>query len=330
MSPVLVNAAVTVALLALAGALFGAPGTYYLVTTAGLPHFIIGFVFAALAVWHGRPRRRRILGSLAVLSVLACALYARFPILDLVGAYFVIHMFRDEVYMFLSRHAHFDPVAVAQASEEGALDGAVTPGLGRAWLAGRILIVVSLAAFILGRLAVAGRGQWRGGLFTDPAGHLTGSVPLDLTVGAGLVLLLAGLALTPFRWLSFLHLPREAREFLTLFVVVAFAAYLREVTLFLATFHYVSWYRFYGEKLRVRQAIATAAPARGGGFWYTVMSRPRPFAVLMVAANLLAAGGLALYLRHPGALGFLAGGYEYAFFPYWTIPHITLSFVPRR
>ena len=29
-------------------------------------------------------------------------------------------------------------------------------------------------------------------------------------------------------------------------------------------------------------------------------------------------------------LGFLAGGYEYAFFPYWTIPHITLSFVPRR
>jgi len=332
-SPVLVNAAVTVALLTLTAALMGATGTHYFVTTAGLPHFIMGFVFAALAVWHGRPQRRRMLGGLAVLAVLACALYRRFPIPDLVGAYFVVHMFRDEVYMYLSRRASFNPATVAAAGEASRTDGTLAPGLHRAWLAGRILIVVALAGFVLGRLAVAGRVRWQGGLFTDPAGHLTGSTPLDLLVGVGLVLLLAMVSLTSTRLLSFLHLPVEAREFLTLFVVVAFAAHLREATLFLATFHYVSWYLFYGEKLRARQAGITGESlpaARRVGFWHTVMNRPRPFAALMVCANLMAIAGVALYLRYPSALGIMASGYEYAYFPYWTIPHVTLSFLPRR
>lgn len=333
MSPILVNAAVTLALLTLTGALLGATGTYYLVTTAGLPHFIIGFVFAALAVWHGRPQRRRMLGALAALSVLACALYMKFPIPDLVGAYFVVHMFRDEVYMYLSRRASFDPVIVGHAGDTSPTGGETPRDLHRAWIAGRILIVVALAAFLLGRLAVSGRGRWQGGLFADPAGHLTGSTPLDLLVAIGLVLLLAVVSLTSTRLLSFLQLPKEAREFLTLFVVVAFAAHLREATLFLATFHYVSWYLFYGEKLRARQQGRTGDAARlasDTGFWRTVMNRPRPFTALMVTANLIAVAGVFLYLRYPTTLRFLAGGYEYAFFPYWTIPHVTLSFLPRR
>ena len=66
------------------------------------------------------------------------------------------------------------------------------------------------------------------------------------------------------------------------------------------------------------------------GFWRRAMSRPRPFARLMLAANALSVLGLALYLWRRDLFAPLAAGYEYAYFPYWTIPHVTLSFVPRR
>lgn len=333
MSPVLVNAAVTLALVTLTAALFGGTGTYYLVTTAGLPHFIIAFVFAAISVRHGSAHRRHVLLGLAGLAVIACAVYARFPIPDLVGAYFVVHMFRDEVYMYLTRRAGFDPVAVARAGDglDGPSGGGGPEGLGRAWIAGRILIVVALAAFALGRLAVARRAPAGGGLFVDPFTHLSGSTPKDLLIGLLLIVVVAGLAAAPRRIVAFLHLPAEARELLTLFILVAFIAYLREATLFLAMFHYVSWYFFYGEKLRHRQAVRVpAGEDRRVPFWQAVMSRPRPFAALMITANGVAMAGLILYLRHPVHLGVLAGGYEYSWFAYWTIPHVTLSFVPRR
>ncbi len=335
MKPLLACLGLTFGLLLLTAALFGSPGAAYLVTTAGLPHFILGFVFAGLSVLHGRPERRRILLALGAVSVAACLLYARFPVFDLVTAYFVIHMFRDEVYMDLSRRARFDARAVAAAGSgaggAGAEAGLLPHELSRAWLAGRVFMLVALAAFLLARVSVSQRQPMAGDLFADAAVHLTGSVSLDLAIGAGVALLLGLLALAPRRGFAALHLPLEARDFLALFLIVAFAGHLRQATLFLALFHYVSWYLFYGEKLAARERAAGDQAAPGpASFWRRAMTRPRAFTGLMLAGNALAVAGLLLYLWRPEQLWPLAAGYEYAYFPYWTIPHVTLSFVPRR
>ncbi|MFQ5670475.1 MAG: hypothetical protein ACE5HD_08160 [Acidobacteriota bacterium] len=332
MNSIFATLTLTFLIMFLTAALFGTTGSYYLVAAAGLPHFILGFFFSVVSILHGRPRRRVILAWLGLISLAACLLYARFPLFDLVGAYFVIHMFRDEVFMSLNRRADFNAGLVATASS-GAAN--VSRNLERAWVVGRIFLIVALASFIIGRVSVLHRPSFPMGLYADPSNQLTGSVPLDLILGGAIILLLGGLALFPRQGLAALHLPMEVRDFLALFVVVSFAAQLRESTLFLALFHYVSWYLFYGEKLRARQRAAerrkAVAPASfRSSPWLAVMNRPRPFAALIIGANILSVAALALYLWHPDKLGFLKLGYDYTYFPYWTIPHVTLSFIPRR
>ena len=320
MNPILITTALTLSTLLIAAVLFGPPGITYAITAAGLPHFLVAAAFTCVSIRRGAAGRGSWLVALAVLSVAACLLYSRYPWFDLVGAVFVLHMFRDEVYMGLTRLTGFDGRRV-----EAALQGRESEaGLGGAGLAGRLFLPVGLSAFLIGRLALAQRTPAAEGLLSDPSVYLTGSVPLDLLVLTGVGLLLLTLRRAPARGRLALHLPPEARDLLILFVLVALAANLRQGTLFLALFHYVSWMLFYGERLRAR-----AAPA-GAGFWSAVMGRPAPFALLMVAAHALSFAGLALYLRGPALFHGLTWAYDLEAFPYWTIPHVILSLAPRR
>jgi hypothetical protein len=323
MSPVLLCAGLTFALIGVAALLLGPDGPPFLVTAAGLPHFIVAFVFSLGSIRHGRPERRRTLALLGVLSIGLCALYLRFPIFDLVGAYFVIHMFRDEVYMFVSRAAARAGPAVSFGDGSTSGDTAAE----RTWMAGRIFMVVAIAAYAVGRVAWSSRSAAAGGLFRDARAELSGSVPLDLMIGAGVAMLILALVMAPRTAFAALHLPPETRDFLGLFVLVAFTANLRQATLFLAFFHYVSWYLFYGEKLRAREAAGGPA---AGSVWSAIRNRPRPFVAAMAAVNLVSFAGLALYLARPHDWSFLAAGYDYRYFAYWTIPHVTMSFLPRR
>lgn len=320
MNPILTTTVLALSTLLIAAALSGPAGIAYAITAAGLPHFLVAATFTCVSVRRGRAGRGWWLLALAGLSVVACLIYTRFPWFDLVGAVFVLHMFRDEVYMGLTRLTGFDGRRVEAALAGREPDAA----LGRAGLAGRLFLPVGLAAFLIGRLALAQRTPAAEGLLSDPLVRLTGSVPLDLLVLAGVGLLLVALRHAPARGRLALHLPPEARDLLILFVLVALAANLRQGTLFLALFHYVSWMLFYGERLRARTAPAHA------GFWSAVMGRPAPFALLMVAAHALSFAGLALYLRGGESFDWLAWGYDLEAFPYWTIPHVTLSLLPRR
>jgi hypothetical protein len=307
---------VTLLLVGAAGALAGENGPRYLLTAAGLPHFLLGFAFALLSVRRGRPERRRVLAWLGAASAAGCALYAAFPIFDLVGAYFVLHMFRDEVYMIDSRREWRNGAGAAMPSA-----------------AGPAILGVALAAFLLGRFSAANRMPRPGGFLADPGLHLTGQVGLDLMIAVGAAVLLTALARLPDSWLRRVNLTSETRDLLGLFICVGLVAQLREATLVLAFYHYVSWYLFSTDRLKARSATtgnAMAAAAAPAGFWGAVTARPRPFVAFMLAANAASGLLLFLYLWRPEALAPLSFGFEFDYFPYWTIPHVTLSFLPRR
>lgn len=311
-----------------------------------IPHIIIGFLFLVSSRNNRNVRSRVWTAGLLLLGVMLCGLYygggGRTDLVLSVGVYFyfLVHELRDEA-MFYTVLGEAAPIP----------DRAVFKRFVRWMIA---LIVGSMVALVLApapfgfyvpRLTMSETGlaslglaatAWFDGSMPLPAKCALAALPV-LLVAVGYVYVfrkyaraMGYTAVRPF-------VEQHSRLF---FVMFGLAAVLGLVILLtqrfyaLILFHVVAWYIFASHQLGRQQRQAGAPPssstvAKPGGWWLWMRTTLPGFRVLHVGmAVVLMAIGLIwnLGMDQSSALAWLLAPES---FLYWTIMHITVSFVPR-
>jgi len=101
---------------------------------------------------------------------------------------------------------------------------------------------------------------------------------------------------------------------------------------FVVVFHYWSWYVFSFDKLRATSNTTPAPPSIVMSAYDRLLLRLRnisTFTVLVVGLNLLSAAGVLWYskLNGPAPLRYV---FDYSYFLYFLVFHVTLSFAPKQ
>ena len=136
------------------------------------------------------------------------------------------------------------------------------------------------------------------------------------------------------------HTERELWLYLAVFggAIIAFQNWLKIVVnegyavpmifQFVVVFHYFSWYVFTFDKMRVWAGLAQPPARNGFDSWLARLRVPTQFAGAVALMSLIAAGGVAWhYLGNgPTALRF---GFDYSYFLYILVFHVTFSFQPK-
>lgn len=287
-----------------------------------IPHIIIGFLFSVSAPRNQSRERRRIIGGLLLLGAALCYLYYRLDgyrdptVAILVYAYFLVHEMRDEAF-FYSLLGESPPVS------DKARFGRLVYGLMAVTLGG--LAVVAWPAIAYGLIP---RAQ---AIALNPA-----MAPVLRAAAA-----FAPLAVWMVAAQRFMHrfavaeadgtvlglLRRHAplfRLFGGVMLMLGVAMILARRPYAIILLHVSVWYVFTCHMFTVRPA---AAPPRD--WWSWMRTTPAGFRVLHIglALGLLLLGGVWMY-------GLGGGTWLWTFlsaesFLYWTIMHITVSFVPR-
>jgi hypothetical protein len=284
------------------GILWDKPGFDMLVVAMGWPHVLLGLAFNLNRV--GRADRKAHLFFCALLLItMAIAIgHSLISITSLIYLYFVIHAFRDEIYIYHQRRTGFSfrgrifdrtGRSVFVAAAIIALIGQIIPRdpeLQLKWY----YLQCAIAA-ILSFLAVLKRPRR---LFEKWPG-LRNILPIQLFVIA---------AMTAMKYLRLNDFPAP----------IFFA--------FLVVFHYFSWYVFSLEKM-------AAHPAEGqsleeGFALFRWINTRRGFLTLIVVMNVLSFAGAWSY-RVLEVSPKLAYGFELKYFLYFLVLHVTTSFVPR-
>lgn len=95
------------------------------------------------------------------------------------------------------------------------------------------------------------------------------------------------------------------------------------------TLHYFSWYVFTFDKMRVRRTPQPEPSiVRGWDKVLQYLRAPRSFAAVVVGLSVLSVGGVAWYYSGVGPAG-LRYGFDYSYFLYFLVFHVTFSFAPR-
>lgn len=293
----------------------------------GLSHFLVAILFLVTA------RRMRTVASwswllgLAGLGVVLCFGYDRLLGLDmrlarvLFLAYFLVHEFRDETFFY-----------VANGDAKAAGPGPVPKR--DLWVA-PLLLLAGLVA-----VGAAGTAFRIGGM--RRYAHLIGDVEGPLRWALGILpAVLVMLAVHAVRARLDRRFPGGAAGFvrahrpiffvfLGIPLLIAFDALTFGAAYMIVTLHVVAWYVFTMHQLKERAATAPS-PARPLT-WAWVRSTPAGFntlhlglVALVVAAGIVWAYG---FKNDPGQ-GALYVLLDRGAFPYWTIMHVTISFVPR-
>jgi hypothetical protein len=289
-----------------------------------LPHFIIGLMFLLTSRGMRQPRSRRLLLLLAAAGAGFCWLFAR---IDghrgqlgqlIVLFYFAIHEFRDEAHFYVA-------------------NGDAPPGIDTKRLQRRVLLAPALifgfaAAVVFLGIAIGFHDLSR---FT---GAVFGSVEPPVRWALGALPLLA--FVLGVLWLARRGPPGAMRDLLRkdrplVFVCIGIAAVilleaiLRQKSRALVTLHVTAWYVFVTYQMGRRRA-PDPAPRRFS--WEWMRSTRGGFATLHwgVAAIVLLACALAAYgFRNDPSQAWFQLLLSRDAFPYWTIMHITISFVPK-
>ena len=80
-----------------------------LIVALGWPHVLLGFSFFFGRVLRGEQDSRTTLLLLALATVAICVIHYRYNITGLIYLYFLFHLFRDEIFVYLqtrARHQH--------------------------------------------------------------------------------------------------------------------------------------------------------------------------------------------------------------------------------
>jgi hypothetical protein len=101
--------ALTILTLALAGSIWGEQGYEMLIVAMGWPHVLLGFSFFFGRVLRGEKDSRLTFLLLALVTATICAIHYRYSITGLIYLYFLFHLFRDEIFVYLQTRARHRP-----------------------------------------------------------------------------------------------------------------------------------------------------------------------------------------------------------------------------
>jgi hypothetical protein len=291
-----------------------------------LSHFLVALVFTTTSKRMKRPSSWGIFLGLASLGALLCVGFSRIggigaPLAAvLFYAYFLVHEFRDQVGFYRANGdapAGEDPKAMLR-------DLLVFPALAFA--------VIGAVFVFAGAFEIGGARRYVSAF---------GDVPAYLRQAIGVVAVLAALALvvaTKRRYdrrfeggvASFLATHRPILFVFAGIVAVLFLGIPLTGRVYpIVTLHVTAWYVFYVHMLRSRPRAAPGAKP----FTWTWMRSTNAgfnFVHLGIAALVIAAGAYWAYAtgndssNTPLRLLLSKDG-----FPYWTIMHVTVSFLPR-
>ena len=106
---ILASLALTVLTLALTGSIWREQGYEMLIVAMGWPHVLLGFAFFFGRVLRGEKDSRPTFLILATATVMLWAIHYRYAITGLIYLYFLFHLFRDEIFVYLQTRARHRP-----------------------------------------------------------------------------------------------------------------------------------------------------------------------------------------------------------------------------
>jgi hypothetical protein len=101
--------ALSILTLALTGWIWREQGYEMLIVAMGWPHVLLGFSFFFGRVLRGERDSRTTLVLLALATIAICAIHYRYSITGLIYLYFLFHLFRDEIFVYLQTRARHRP-----------------------------------------------------------------------------------------------------------------------------------------------------------------------------------------------------------------------------
>lgn len=101
--------ALTILMLALTGSIWREQGYEMAIVAMGWPHVLLGFAFFFGKVLRGEKDSRLTFLLLALVTATICAIHYRYSITGLIYLYFLFHLFRDEIFVYLQTRARHRP-----------------------------------------------------------------------------------------------------------------------------------------------------------------------------------------------------------------------------
>ena len=106
---ILASLALTLITLTLTGSIWREQGYEMLIVAMGWPHVLLGFSFFFGRVLRAERDSRPTFLLLALGTLAICAIHYRFAITGLIYLYFLFHLFRDEIFVYLQTRARHRP-----------------------------------------------------------------------------------------------------------------------------------------------------------------------------------------------------------------------------
>ena len=106
---ILASLGLSILTLALTGWLWREQGYEMLIVAMGWPHVLLGFSFFFGRVLRGERDSRSTFLLLALATIAICAIHYRYSITGLIYLYFLFHLFRDEIFVYLQTRARHRP-----------------------------------------------------------------------------------------------------------------------------------------------------------------------------------------------------------------------------
>jgi hypothetical protein len=112
---IIVSLALGILTLALTGWIWREQGYEMLIVAMGWPHVLLGFSFFFGRVLRGERDSRTTLILLALATLAICVIHYHYNITGLIYLYFLFHLFRDEIFVYLQTRARHQHVAKVYA-----------------------------------------------------------------------------------------------------------------------------------------------------------------------------------------------------------------------
>jgi len=112
---ILVSLTLSILTLALTGWIWREQGYEMLIVAMGWPHVLLGFSFFFGRVLRGERDSRTTLFLLALATLAICVIHYHYNITGLIYLYFLFHLFRDEIFVYLQTRARHQKVSKVYA-----------------------------------------------------------------------------------------------------------------------------------------------------------------------------------------------------------------------